>query len=477
MLKAASPVFKPARPVPLLFTLIVGIAIYLINVPQGVDPKAWQLLSIFIATIVGTIVKALPIGGMSLLALAAAAGSQTLTIEETLSGFSSPVIWLIVAAFLIARCFIKTGLGLRVAYIFIRLFGKHTLSLSYSLAFTDLLLAPAIPSNTARAGGILFPVVSSLALGFDSDPKKKTEKKIGSFLIMNVYYINLITSAMFMTAMASNPLIVSILSDSGIEVTWLGWLKASVVPGIISFITIPYFLYRIYPPEIKSTPHAASVAEKHLESMGPVSKYEWITLIVFALLIFLWTLGTPLYGLDTTTSALIGLGILLLTGVLTWDDVKHEHEAFDTLIWFSSLLMMGTFLNKLGLIGWFSGEIQKSIEGISWWFAAPILVLIYFYSHYFFASITAHVSSMFAAFLGVGIALGAPPMLLALSLTFASTLMATLTHYGTGSAPILYGSGYVTVKEWWWLGFIMSLVTLFIWIGIGSVWWSILGLW
>lgn len=470
-------IFKPAKPIPLLITLAFGLAIFFTPTPEGVTPQAWQLFAIFVATIVGIVAKALPIGGMGLLALAVTASTKTLTIQETLSGFSSPVIWLIVMAFLVARCFIKTGLGMRIAYLFIRSFGRQTLGLAYSLAVTDLILAPAIPSNTARAGGIIYPVVSSLALSFDSEPEKNTERRIGSFLILNTYYINLITSAMFLTAIASNPLIQEILGQFGLQISWFGWAEAAFIPGIISFLFIPYFVYKIYPPEIKKTPHARKFADDHLKTMGRISKYEWITLAVFGLLIFLWVFGKDLIGMDTTTAAFTGLAILLLTGVLTWDDVKREYEAWDALIWFPTLLTMATYLNKMGLIGWFSETIQHSINGVSWYFAAPILVAIYFYTHYFFASITAHVSSMLAAFLGVGIALGAPPMLLALTLAFSSSLMASLTHYGTGCAPILFGSGYVTLKRWWTIGFWVSIINLIIWCVIGPTWWKLLNLW
>lgn len=470
-------VFKPAKLVPLLITIACGAAIWFWPVPEGVQPQAWRLLAIFVATIAGIVSKALPIGGMGLLALAFTAGTQTLTIEQTLSGFSNPIIWLIVMAFLVARAFIKTGLGLRFGYLFIKLFGKHSLSLSYGLAATDLLLAPAIPSNTARAGGIIYPIASSLSASFDSRPDDGTERRIGSFLMLCVYNINLISSAMFLTAIASNPLIQDIAEQMGQSITWFGWTKAAFLPGLISFLIIPYFIYLMYPPEIKHTPHAKKFATENLERMGNIGRYEWITLAVFGLLIFLWILGDDLLGMDTTTAAFIGLAILLLTGTLTWDDVKRESEAWDTFVWFPTLLTLAGYLNKLGLITWFSQSIQHYVSGIDWWYALPLIVAIYFYSHYFFASITAHVCSMFAAFVTVGIATDAPPMLLTLSLAFTSSLMASITHYGTGSAPILFGSGYVPLNRWWTIGFMISIINLVVWLGIGSLWWKVLGIW
>lgn len=470
-------VYVGANLIPSLVALSIGALIYLTPPPVGVEENAWHLLAVFVALIVGLIGKALPMGALSFLALTTLIVTKTLTMKEAFSGFCHPIIWLVVAAFLISKSFIKTGLGMRIAYYFVSLFGKKTLGLCYSISATELFLAPAIPSATARAGGIIFPIVRALAVSFNSTPERHSQRLIGSYLILTAYYVNLITSAMFITAMAGNPLIVAILQDIGIQLTWGTWALAAIVPGLISMIVIPYAVYKLYPPEIKNTPEAKEIADHELQKMGPVSKYEWITFFVFVLLVVLWIFGEYYFNIDSTTVALIGVSILMVTGVLTWDDIKKEHEAWDTLIWFSTLMMMAGFLNTFGLTKWMSGHIQTLLEGSSKAVAFPLLILIYFYTHYFFASNTAHITSMLAAFLTVGIALGTPPYLLALSLSFCSSLFACLTHYGTGCAPILFGSEYVSLKTWWKMGAIISVFFLIIWVGIGSLWWKAIGLW
>lgn len=469
-------VFKGANFWPTVAAFLVGIGIWLSPTPEGVDPRAWHLFAVFISVIIGLIAKALPMGGVSFVALTVLIISGTLSMKQAFSGFSHPIIWLVVAAFLLSKSFIKTGLGMRIAYLFVALLGRKTLGLSYGIAATELLLAPAIPSITARAGGIIYPIVKALSISFDSTPERHSQRKIGSFLILTAYYVSLITSAMFVTAMAANPLIVAMLGDIGITVSWGQWALAASVPGLLSLILIPYIVFKLYPPDIKDTPQAREMAYDHLKSMGSMSRYEWITAIVFVGLVILWIVGDS-FGIDSTAVALLGVTAFMLTGVLTWEDIKKEHDAWDTLIWFATLLMMATYLNELGLIKWASNHIQWMMSGLSWWLAWPALVLIYFYSHYLFASNTAHVSSMYAAFLHVGIALQAPPYLMAYSLAFSSSLFACITHYGTGSAPILFGSEYVNLKTWWKMGFIMSLVFIAIWIGVGAIWWKVLGLW
>lgn len=463
--------------VPFLITLAVGFVLWFVPPPAGLDVKAWHLFAIFVATIIGFIVKPLPMGAVAIMGMTATALTKTLAINETLSGFANKTIWLIVIAFFISRGFIKTGLGARISYWFVNKFGKKTLGLSYALLVSDLVLAPAIPSNTARGGGIIFPIIRSLCETYGSKPDDGTARKIGSYLIKTGFQGNLITSAMFMTAMAANPLIVTLAKDvANLEITWTGWFIAALVPGLVSLLVIPYVIYKVYPPEIKETPDASKMAAEKLKEMGPLKTSEKFMLLVFILILVLWIFGKKL-GIHSTTTALVGLSVLLLTEVLTWEDIKNEKGAWDTLVWFAALVMMATYLNKLGMVPWFSETMKNTVGGMSWIVAVIVLAAVYFYSHYFFASMTAHISAMYSAFLAVMIAVGAPPMLAALVLAFFSNLFASTTHYGTGPAPVFFGSGYVPQKTWWGIGFGISLLHIIIWILIGGMWWKVLGLW
>lgn len=470
-------VYKGANPIPLCISIAVGLIIWFIPVSPNIEPRAWHLFAIFIALIVGLLGKALPMGAMSFLAMTVLIITKVLTVKAALSGFGNPIIWLVVSAFLLSRSFIKTGFGTRIAYVFMGLFGKKTLGLGYGFGMTELLLAPALPSNTARAGAVVFPIARALAVSFDSIPERHSQRLIGSYLILTCYYCNLITSAMFITATATNPVIVGILQSMGYSISWSQWALATCVPGILSLIAVPYIVYKLYPPEIKDTPEAKAIAAQHLEAMGKMSKYEWITLGVFVFLIFLWIFGEGLFGIESATVALLGVSCLVVTGVLTWDDIKREHEAWDTLISFAILMMIASHLNEFGLFQYVSTHIQHFFEGFNWITAWLALTVIYFYSHYFFASNTVHVTSMYAAFVTVGLALNVPAYLLIMSLAVTSSLFACLTHYGTPCAPILFGSEYVNLKSWWRMGAIVSLVFIVIWIGLGSAWWKLLGLW
>ncbi|MEK1440050.1 DASS family sodium-coupled anion symporter [Limosilactobacillus fermentum] len=461
-----------------IWPVIVGVILWLLTPmkPAAVPVAGWHMFALFVGAIIACITRPLPIGGVSILAFALTVLTGTLPMDKAILGFGNSSIWMIAMAFFIARGFIKTGLGRRIALNFVRLFGKKTLGLAYSLIGVDLIMAPATPSNTARAGGVLYPIIKSLAQSFGSDPKDGTERKIGSFLVFAEYHGDMITAAMFMTAMAANPLVQTLAKSSGVNISWGGWFLAALVPGIISLIVVPWLIYKMYPPEIKETPNAKQWAEKELDQMGKMTLPEKLMAVIFIIALVLWMTGS-LTKIDASLAAFLTLGLLLVVGVLSWTDVLHETGAWNTLTWFSVLVMMAGSLTTLGFIPWLSSSIGSMLHGMSWFLVLAILIVFFFYSHYLFASSTAHVTAMYSALLAVAISAHVPPMLAALLLGFFGNLNASTTHYASGPAPVLFGSGYVPQNKWWSLNLVLGVFYLVVWIGIGSLWMKVIGMW
>jgi len=451
----------------------VGMIIWLLPKPSELEPRAWNLFALFVATIVAVILKPLPMSVIGLLALTISVLTKILTLGEALKGFSNEIVWLVVFAFFISRGFILTGLGSRIAYKIMSIFGKNSLGLGYGLVLTDLILAPTIPSVTARVGGVIYPILKSVNEIFTG---KSLDPRMGAFLTQATFQGSMITSAMFLTSMAGNPLIAELVRDHGVEITWGSWALAAIVPGLLSLAIVPYFLYWLAPPTIRKTPHAREMAEERLKKLGKVKPQEWIMIGVFLALVTLWIIG-PYIGMKATVAAMAGVALLFLTGILKWKDVLQEHGAWDTFIWFSSLITLALFLSQLGFMTWFSKLIVARVGAMSWVPGFTIVSLIYFYSHYFFASCVAHIGAMYIPFFLISVALGTPPELAALLLGFFSSLMGTLTNYGTGQAPILFSAGYLTTAQWWKMGLLTSFVNIFIWVVFGGAWWKILGLW
>ena len=442
----------------------------------GFDPKSWGLLCLFGAAVTALITRPLPNGAVLLIALTTGTVATLFTVQEALSGFANTTVWLIVAAFLFARGFVLTRLGERIAYGIVRRIGGSPLRLGYAIVLADLVMAPMTPSNTARAGGILFPITLNVARAFGSEPGP-TASLIGAFLMKTLYQGDLVVSAMFLTATAPNPLVAEFARvGAGTAISWTTWAAAALLPGVVSLALVPYVVYRLCPPAIIDTRAAQALAAERLAAMGPMTRRERVMVAVFSLVLGLWLSG-EWHGISATAVAYVGLTLLLLTRVLQWQDLLDEKGAWDALIWFGGLIMLAGRLDEAG----FPRALADAAAGIvidwPWWWALAALVVVYVYSHYAFASLVAHVTAMFPAFFAVAIGLGAPPLVAALALGFFSSLNAATTHYGTGPAPIVFGAGYLSQGQWWRVGFLLSLLHLAIWLPLGFLWWKMIGFW
>ena len=454
-----------------------AMLIVLIPVPAGITRESWTLLAIFVATIVGSIVQPLTGSAMVLLGVIATALFGALKIETALGGYSDKYVWLVLAAFFLSRAMIKTGLGQRIALIFVRLIGRKTLGLGYALIITDFLLASSIPSTGARSGGIILPIARSVSETYESRPDDGTAGKLGTFLMNLLYQCEVIICATFLTGQASNVIIADFVKKgANIDLTYSVWFVSAIVPSIVSLIVIPLMIYRFYPPGIKETPNAVEFADGELKKLGATKRSEMILLAVFILIVGLW-ITSAFHGIDATVIALFGIAVLLLTKVLEWHDLTDETHAWEVFIWYGGLVQMARSLGDTGITKIFAESAASYTSGWNWIFALAFLLLVYFYAHYAFASITAHVTAMLIPFLAVTLAVGAPAGITVLLLAYLSNLSAGLTHYGTTPAPIYFGTGYVKQKNWWTIGFIASVLNILIWSTVGLLWWKVLGWW
>ena len=458
-----------------ILPLALGAAIWLL--PRGgFDARSWGLLCLFAATVCALITRPIAAGALMITTIAAGALLRLFTIQDGLSGYGNVTVWLILAAFLFARGLVVTRLGERIAYGIVKRVGGSPLGLGYSIVLADLVMAPMTASNTARAGGILFPITLNVARVFGSEPGP-TAARIGSFLMLALYHGDLVVSAMFLTACAPNPLVADVVQKgSTVRLTWTTWAMAASVPGLVALAAIPYLVYRLAPPIDLDTSAARTLAADRLASMGPLSAGERGMLAVFSIVLVLWIAGDWL-AISPTTAALAGVALLLLVGVLDWRDIVEERSGWDVFMWFGGLMMLAAQLEKAGFPKAFAQALAAAVHGWPWWWALVAMLVVYLYAHYAFASLVAHVTAMFPAFFATALALGAPPLVAAVAFGVFSNVNAALTHYGTGPAPIVFGAGYVSQPAWWRVGFVLSIAHLLIWLPIGFLWWKVIGLW
>ena len=457
-----------------LFLLYIFI-VYVIPRPEAVKPEGWRLFGLFAATVAGLITQPIPGGALVMIAVTLTPVIAGLSVAQSLSGFADSTVWLVMAAFFISRSLLNTGLARRIALFFVRTFGSNSLGVCYALSLSDMTLATIIPSNGARCGGVVLPIVRSIAELYGSRPGE-TARLLGAFLMTAVYQSLCVSAAMFYTGQASNPLAAKIAGNLGFSVTWSSWFLAGIVPGLCSLAVVPWLVMKLYPPEIRKTPEAAKFAADELRSMGPLSRNEWILTAVFIGVCGMW-ITSEIHKVDITVTALMGSAALLLTGVLTWEDVKSEKAAWDIFVWYGGLLMLGKALNDAQVTTVFAKSVGSAFGSLGWPLLFAIALGIYFYAHYAFASITAHILAMYPPFLAVLLAKGAPIGLLVYAFACFTNLSAGLTNYGTTPAPMFFAQDYVPMKEWWRVGLIVSVVNIVIWSTVGFGWWKLIRIW
>lgn len=497
--------------------LVAIIALtYAFPAPAGLSNIGWHLFGVYVATIVAILLKPFPLpvillAGVSVSAIVIGispsekwiniAGISELArwnlLEHTpqqwfetlqnqvvkialkedavLGGYKSGTTWLVFAAFAMSTAFVSTGLGKRIAYLLIRAFGSTTLRLGYVNACLDLLISPAMPSVTARAGGIIFPIMNSVAVSLGSDPEK-SPRKAGHYLLLNTYMVVKTTGYLFLTAMAPNLLAMNLMEPIlHIKLNWPQWAMAALVPGLICLFLTPLVIYILYPPELKTLDNKA-IAKKGLEELGPITTREKTLIFLFIAAVVSWALGEHIGIKEAATTAISVMSLLVILAVLNWDDLLKNKGAWNTLIWYGGILGLSGILKQAQFFEWLAYAMKTTLnfgEG-NGTIATIGILFISVAIRYLFASGGAYVAAMVPVFAAVGAAAGAPPLLLALGLLCSNCYGGALTHYGSGPAPIIYGAGYNDIRSWWIIGAVFAFGSLLIHVTVGFAWWQAL---
>jgi len=454
--------------------LFLGIILWMIKPPSGLDQKAYLMFIIFSSTILSILIKAIPISTSVLIGLLLSVITNLMSLKDALIGFGDSTTWLVVIAFLIAGVIIETGLGRRVALICINFLGKTVTGLGYAICASELILGPLVPSNTARGGGIIAPIVDSISRSLGSEPQKDPEIA-GEYLHLVGAHANLITAAMFLTGMAANPIISrAALEVYGIEFGWSTWALGGIIPGLIGLTGLPIFLKYFSRPTIGSIENVREDIQLRIKELGQWAFREIAMVVTLILMLSLWATKS-FHGMGTTTVALFGLVMLLILNIATWDQLVKNYKAWDTLIWLGGLLTLATGLKSTGFISWISESMNSSLEGMEPFTLLILLVIIYFYSMYIFSMLTAHIVALGSTIMVVASGTDLNPILVVGIIAYLSSLCGCLTNYSTGPVIIYFGNGYSKPSNWFKIGFYVSIYHLIIWSLFGSLWWKYIG--
>lgn len=471
-----------------LLPVVVALVIAIIPPPEGLAQHAWYFFAIFAGVIVGLVLEPLPGAAIGLIGVTvvtllapyvlfgpadlAKAGFKPANAGLTwaLSGFSNSTVWLIFAAFMFALGYEKTGLGRRISLGLVKTMGRRTLTLGYAVAFADLLLAPFTPSNTARSGGTVYPVIRNLPALYDSKPNDPSSRRIGGYLMWTAIAVTCVTSSMFITALAPNLLAIELINKTAkVSFSWTEWFMAFAPVGIILLLAIPLLTYVLYPPTVKSGDEVPNWAAGELQKMGGLTKREVGLAALVLLALALWIFGGSF--INATTVAIAVIALMVIGRVVSWDDILANKQAWNTLVWFATLVALADGLARVGFVKWFAETIGAQMTGVSPMVAMLVLVAVFYFTHYLFASITAHVTAMLPVMLAVGLGVPDMPMdTFALLLALTLGIMGILTPYATGPSPVYYGSGYIPSKDYWRLGAIFGVIFFVVLLVIGLPW-------
>ena len=471
-----------------LAPVVLALVMAMIPPPVGLAPHAWYFFAIFAGVILGLMLEPLPGGAIGLIGITvvtvlsqfvlfapaelAKPGFKAYNTALTwaLSGFANSTVWLIFGAFMFALGYEKTGLGKRISLLLVKKMGRRTLTLGYAVAVADTLLAPFTPSNTARSGGTIYPVIRNLPALYDSKPNDPSSRRIGSYLMWVAIATTCVTSSMFLTGLAPNLLAIEMVNKTAkVSLSWTQWFMAFAPVGILLLALIPVVTYWLYPPEVKAGDEVPKWAGDELAKMGGLTRREITLGLLVLLALGLWIFGGDY--INATTAALVVVSMMLVLGVVSWDDIVKNSAAWNTLAWFATLVALADGLNRVGFVKWFADTIGAQMGSFSPFTAMILLVLVFYFTHYLFASVTAHVTAMLPVMLAVGMTVPGmhmPQYSLLLCLTLG--IMGILTPFATGPSPVYYGSGYLPSKDYWRLGAIFGVLFIVVMLIIAVPW-------
>ncbi len=456
--------------------LVVWLVLVLIPVPEGLKQHSWWYFAMFAAVVIGLILEPIPAAAVGLIGVTFAVvmryvnANAAQSLSWGLSGFSNSVVWLIFAAFVFSIGYGKTGLGRRIALWLVQKLGGNTLGLGYAITLADLVISPGTPSNTARSAGTIYPVIQNIPALYGSAPGE-TARKIGSYIMWTAFAATCVTSSMFITSMAANPLALTFIKNvAKFDISWTQWFVGFLPIAIVLLILTPLLVYWLYPPEIKSSKEIPVWAAQELAKMGKVTPKEIVMTLLVIVAIFLWIVGSnkdislPYFGsqfIDATTVALLGVVLMIVTRIVTWEDILINRAAWNILVWFATLVTLADGLNRVGFVSWFAKIASAPLKGFDPILAMALLVALFFFTHYLFASLTAHTTAMLPVVLAVAMAIpGIPLLTFSLLCAYSLGVMGIISPYATGPSPIYYGCGYISRTDFWRLGLIFGIIFL-----------------
>lgn len=456
---------------------VVAVMMWLyIFVPfEGLDLQSKAALLVFLGTIAWWIIRPIPeyltalFAGVILITVVKLPGSQVF------GGFSTMIWWMTLLAMLLGATINHTGLGRRIAYIFLEKWAKGPLQILYATTMVNNLLAPVMPSNTAR-GALLCGVAEGMCDGLGY---KAGEYKGDHTIILSNLFINTSNTFVFLTATSGNLLGLQIIMDmTGATFTWNDWILATCLPGIPVLLLVPYIIYKIFPFTLSDSKLCREMARKKLEEMGPMSSAEKRTGFMLALVASIWSTEF-LHGIPSTQTVFLLLFLFIpKIGAVTWEDVS-DRVSWSSAIWLGMAISIAGIINKNGGFKWLVDVLFAQSTFIGSLGFTEFCVLSIFcivFMHILFAGMDAMIMIMVPIAIGIAQQKGFDPAVVGLITLMAVAGGAFFMPFNSAPNLIFYATGRYQVKHQ-----IMGAIPLAFLIACALscaflFWWPVIGL-
>jgi L-tartrate/succinate antiporter len=313
---------------------------------------------------------------------------------------------------------------------------------------------------------MIYPIVRHIPELYGSRPGESA-RRIGAYLMWTAFAATAVTSTMFATALAPNLLALQIVRQTAkLDLSLGAWILGVWPVGLLLLAMLPAIVYAIYPPGITRSTDIPVWAGGQLAVMGPITRQEVVMAGLVLISVALWIGGRQI--VDATTVAFGAVSLMLLTRIVTWDDVVGHSAAWNVWTMIALLVTLADGMARVGFIAWFAHAAAERLGGYPPAIVAVGLVALFYFVHYLFASLTAHTTAVLPVVLAAGLTVpGMPVRTFALLLCYSIGLMGVLTPYATGPAPVYYGSGFVTRRAFWTLGFVCGAMFLAVLLAVG----------
>jgi len=417
-----------------------------------------------------------------LLGTAPAVGSAKLlgttgALGIALGGFSNTAWALVAAALFLAAAMTRTGLDKRIALVVLSRIGARTNRVLIGVILVGFILSFFVPSTTARVS-CLVPIVMGIIAVFGVDRKSR----FAGMMLIATAQADSLWNVGIKTAAAQNMVAVSFIQKQlGTDISWIKWFIAAAPFSVIMSVVLYFVMMKMMPPEVEEIAGGKAAVAQSLRELGPMTGAEKRLLTLSLILLCFWTTEGSLHALDTSTTTIVAVTLMLLPGigVMNWKEAQ-ERIPWGTVVLFGVGISLGSALLSTQAATWLAKGIVTlfGLQGATAFLILAVLAAFLVLIHLGFASATALAAAMIPIIISILQAVKTP----GLNVVGLTMILQYVVSFGMllpVNAPqnmIAYGTGTFEVKDFIRTGIPLTIAAYALVLIMGATYWKWLGL-